>query len=367
MKNKSDFFKANFIYFIILSIFILVRIAANTSLFGFLGDAETYVLNIIIQIIAMLILPLVLFTILKKQTYKKTLKDFSVKKINLKAVVYSLMLGIVVFFLNLVVSVIFNAIISALGYSSSGSSTMTEYPFWLFLVTLLFTAILPGICEEFTHRGLLLAGNKKLGMKKAIILSALFFGLMHLNIEQFFYATIIGLLLGYLTVVSGSIIPSMIVHFMNNAISVYLSFASINNLWLGNFYAKISLMFSQGFFLAMGLVLTLVIVGISLLAILVYLIIKETRLKNLTEITTMAAKQELRRRLFLGIDDQQQENSEIDLSFSPIGVSIKMPIDDYVYPIKETGKLTRPEKIMFYGNLLMSLIITVCTFSWGCL
>ena len=173
-----------------------------------MGEYGSYVLNLIIQVIAMFILPLVLFTKLNKQTYKKTFKDFSVKKINFKAVIYSILLGIVVFFLNLVVSVIFNAIISALGYSASSSSTMTEYPVWLFILTMIFTAVLPGICEEFTHRGMLLAGNKKLGMKKAIILSALFFGLMHMNIEQFFYATIIGLLLGYLTASTGSIIPN---------------------------------------------------------------------------------------------------------------------------------------------------------------
>ena len=368
MKNKTDFFKANLIYFIILSIFVLVRIISNTGVLEFMGDLNSYILNFIIQVVAMLILPFVLFTKFKKQSYKQTLRDFSVKKINFKAVIYSILLGIVVFFLNIIVSVIFNSIISALGYSSSSSGVVTEYPVWLFLLTLLFTAVLPGICEEFTHRGLLLAGNKKLGMKKAILLSALFFGLMHMNIEQFFYATIIGILLGYLTVVSGSIIPSMIIHFMNNAISVYISFASANKIWFGDFYSKISTIFSEGFFMAMGITFTLIIIGVILLFLLVYLIIKETRLKKLTEITTCAAKQELRRRLLLGIDnDVPSENPEIDFRFSSKGVSISMPVDEFVYPVKPSSSINKSEKIVFYANLIMSLVITICTFIWGCL
>ena len=93
-------------------------------------------------------------------------------------------------------------------------------------------AVLPAICEETTHRGLLIHGYSMLGIKRAVIYSSLMFGLMHLNINQFFYATILGFLIALSTLMSKSIIPAMIIHFMNNFISTYISFAQSNK-WFG--------------------------------------------------------------------------------------------------------------------------------------
>ena len=72
-------------------------------------------------------------------------------------------------------------------------------------VELLLVAILPAFCEEFIHRGVLLQGIKHAGFKKAIVISSLMFGLIHFNIQQFFYAFIIGLILGFVSVVAKNI------------------------------------------------------------------------------------------------------------------------------------------------------------------
>ena len=42
-------------------------------------------------------------------------------------------------------------------------------------------------------------------------------------------------------------------------------------------------------------------------------------------------------------------------------------VDDYIYPVKQSKGLTKHEKIMFFANLIMSIVITACTFIWGCL
>lgn len=107
------------------------------------------------------------------------------------------------------------------------------FPNWAtFLIQLNTVAILPAICEEFLHRGVLLNGLKEIGIKKAILISSLMFGLLHFNINQFFYATILGMLMALVSVVSKSIYPAMIIHFTNNAISVYLSSAESYG-WFG--------------------------------------------------------------------------------------------------------------------------------------
>ena len=97
-------------------------------------------------------------------------------------------------------------------------------------------AVLPGIFEEIVHRGILLKGyTKEIGVKRALIYSSILFGLMHLNVGQVFYATIMGLLIGITVIVSGSIFPAMIVHFVNNAINIYLVYAAHNQLVGYNF------------------------------------------------------------------------------------------------------------------------------------
>ena len=74
--------------------------------------------------------------------------------------------------------------------------------------------------EEITCRGIVLpALRKRWGTGIAIAGSAVVFGALHMNPWQFFYATILGLTLGWLRVQSGSILPGILLHALNNGIS----------------------------------------------------------------------------------------------------------------------------------------------------
>ena len=57
----------------------------------------------------------------------------------------------------------------------------------------------------------------------AILTSALLFGLMHATMTQVPFAIIAGIALGYVSLVSGSLWTSVIVHFVNNMIAVLYS------------------------------------------------------------------------------------------------------------------------------------------------
>jgi len=60
------------------------------------------------------------------------------------------------------------------------------------------------------------------------VLTAVLFGLFHLDIYRLIPATLLGILLGYLAHESGSIVPSMLAHFCNNAILVTLARAGLD-------------------------------------------------------------------------------------------------------------------------------------------
>lgn len=91
-------------------------------------------------------------------------------------------------------------------------------------------AVIPALVEEFAFRGIILQKLRKYGDGFAILMSASLFGLMHGNIVQIPFAFIIGLVLGFITVKTGSIIPAVITHFCNNCVSVIVSIIEDNNL-----------------------------------------------------------------------------------------------------------------------------------------
>lgn len=98
---------------------------------------------------------------------------------------------------------------------------------WL-LFNILFLAIIPAICEELLFRGALIGVLKKMIKNKHIlvVVSAIIFSAIHLQFFSFFSRFVLGLVLGYAFVYAGSIIPSMVAHFVNNALSVVLFYFS---------------------------------------------------------------------------------------------------------------------------------------------
>ena len=82
-------------------------------------------------------------------------------------------------------------------------------------------AILPAMCEEFAFRGFAYGGyRRECRPAGAILMSAFLFGLIHGNLNQFAYAFVIGIALALLVEATGSIWPSILVHFIINSRAV---------------------------------------------------------------------------------------------------------------------------------------------------
>ncbi len=227
-------------YFVIVLLFLGIRLLSAFNLLNFMPTiVRNVVSSIFIQIILMFSIALFMFSGLMKRKPKEVLRYYGFKKIGKKAWVYAILLGVVVFFLNSYIASIFGQFLEAIGFRSPNAQ-MTQYPWWLFILNIFLTALLPAVCEETAHRGLLLRGSLGFGATKAIIISGLLFGLMHMNINQFFYATIIGFYLGYLAIHSDSIIPGIVIHFINNALSTLLTFSAVNDLGFVKIFDRVT-------------------------------------------------------------------------------------------------------------------------------
>lgn len=93
-----------------------------------------------------------------------------------------------------------------------------------YILCVVIVCMLPALLEECIFRGLLLNGARKCGTLFAIIVCGGLFSLYHKNPAQTVYQMIIGVTLTLLVVKSGSIIPSVLFHFINNLYIVTLYF-----------------------------------------------------------------------------------------------------------------------------------------------
>ena len=106
---------------------------------------------------------------------------------------------------------------------SSPISSMSPTSLETGLVFMLLAGIIAPIFEEFMVRGLIFSELKQYGNGLAIFVSAIIFGAYHGNFNQFFYATAIGIALGYITYATGGILASTIIHAIINMLSVISS------------------------------------------------------------------------------------------------------------------------------------------------
>lgn len=103
---------------------------------------------------------------------------------------------------------------------------MMTGPFWS---SFLVTAIFAPVFEEWLCRGMVLRGLlTKMKPAWAIVISALFFAVLHMNPWQALNAFLIGLVMGYIYYKTGSLWLTMLIHFVNNGTSVVMAqFSSV--------------------------------------------------------------------------------------------------------------------------------------------
>lgn len=134
-----------------------------------------------------------------------------------------LSVGLSIFGLGIVLTELSNAVISVLPMSevfqdifhqSFGKKTS-------YLSALFVAVVVAPLTEEIVFRGIILKGLlAHCTQNRAIIWSAILFGLFHLNPWQFSVAFILGFVFAYWVIQTGSLWPAILGHALNNLISV---------------------------------------------------------------------------------------------------------------------------------------------------
>lgn len=177
--------------------------------------------SIVISEILFLVIPTAVYFLVTKLPVKKTLR---LNALSFPAIMISFIIGILIFPMSL-----FLANLSQLffhNYLQDAFVSMQSMPLLGFIGTI---AVTPAICEELTMRGVLFSGYSKIDIKKAALMNGLFFGIIHLNLQQFFYAFVIGVIFTYMVHATKSLYSSMIAHFACNGISALISYFAMKS------------------------------------------------------------------------------------------------------------------------------------------
>lgn len=179
-----------------------------------------YILNPVIMIVFYLV-----FNKIKKVNNKFALSDG--QKISLLPISIALVLSIIAIFLFTPFMNLIDYGFMRLGYVADNSiplnSLITGSVGGFFLGLVLF-ALLPAIAEEFIFRGIIQKGvSTKINGFGTILLTAILFTLMHGALQQTVYQFIMGIMLSYVSYVGGSVLYSIILHFMNNTFVLLFS------------------------------------------------------------------------------------------------------------------------------------------------
>ncbi len=117
----------------------------------------------------------------------------------------------------------FVAFLEGFGYKPS-SITLPEKSVLSVIVCVVFIAIIPAITEEFLFRGLLLNASRYFGDVFAVIISALAFSLYHMSPAQTIYQFVIGVVYGFIALGSQSVLPTTVLHFLNNFVIITINY-----------------------------------------------------------------------------------------------------------------------------------------------
>ncbi len=158
----------------------------------------------------------------RPETGQKLKFNFSVGKFSTYLIIFPLMLGM------MFISEGITSLIPISGpvfgklyqYFSSAMDSITSDPYSMVILTV----IMAPIFEEIVFRGIIMKGmiNGEVKPQKAIIISAVVFGLIHGNPWQFVGAVLLGCVLGNVYYRTKSLLNSMLLHGFNNLCSVLL-------------------------------------------------------------------------------------------------------------------------------------------------
>lgn len=228
--ENNIFSKIGFNYLIqavvaILCQIIIMNIMASTNS-GYLND-----INIItvISSICNYILPFPIFYLLMKELESQTIEKQS---LNISTFIIYVAITLTLMWIGNIVGLLITSALSGAIQNEIANPVQNLINSTDLWVNFILISIIAPIFEEILFRKLLIDRTIKYGINVSIILSATLFALIHGNLNQFFYAFLLGAFLAYIYTKTGKITYPIILHgivnFMGSVASIFVAQAATN-------------------------------------------------------------------------------------------------------------------------------------------
>ncbi len=202
--------KANTYFLIVMFLQLFLPIHLIFKLFNI---TDIKLMLFIIHIVTF-IFPAIIYLIVTKQSARDVLK---LNKLYFKDILLIILLA---FVCQPIMT--FFSLISQFFFENEIGNFVTNIVESPYIVLLLLIAVLPAITEEITIRGIVLSGYEDKNIYLSCIITGLLFGIMHLDPQQFLYATVLGVILALVVRITNSIFASILMHFLINGTSITL-------------------------------------------------------------------------------------------------------------------------------------------------
>ncbi|HYF93893.1 MAG TPA: type II CAAX endopeptidase family protein [Symbiobacteriaceae bacterium] len=146
---------------------------------------------------------------------------FRLHRLTARAVVRSVLLGLCALALVQALGALTTLLVEQTGGKMLQYYNVSGVPF---VIALLVLGIVPPVCEEVAYRGYLQQALVPLGPRAGVVVTALLFGAMHFSLIRLMPLALLGLIFGATVQRSGSLYSSMIMHFVNNAAALGLTY-----------------------------------------------------------------------------------------------------------------------------------------------
>ena len=227
--NKNFFSKIGFNYLLLAIFAIIMQFIAGIILVFIPGASENSNIVMIITAICNYILPIPIFLYLMNNLEKKRIRKHSLSIFNF---IVAIAIAITLMWIGNIFGLAITGLIGGVVQNEIANpvaEAIYNLDIW---VNLLIMVIIAPIFEELFFRKLLIDRTIKYGGLVSVLLSAFMFALFHGNLNQFFYAFLIGGFFAFIYIKTGNILYSialhMIVNFSGAILSVFIGNIMIN-------------------------------------------------------------------------------------------------------------------------------------------
>lgn len=229
---KRKFFSKIGLNYTFFGVFAIIMQIIIINIIGFTNPIILNDINLtsIIASVCNYILPLPIFLYLMNKLEKQEINS---NKLTIKKFIVYIAISLTLMWIGNLIGLTITEILGNLIQSEIANPIVETIDSSSIYTNLLLMVIMAPIFEEIIFRKLLIDRTIKYGKGVSILLSALIFGLFHGNLNQFFYAFLIGGFFAYVYIKTGKIIYTILLHltvnFFGSIISVIVG-NSLNNM-----------------------------------------------------------------------------------------------------------------------------------------